>query len=200
MATTQGAGGSSDLPAGRHVDQAAAWIWRSAGGDHDAFARLYDATADRAYGVALRVLRDGARAEEVVQEAYLQVWQRASRFDPVRGSAMSWILTIVHHGAVTRVRAVQRRRGREAAYHGATRSAPEAGDETFEAVCRLHDAATVHAALVALTPTQRTVIELAYFEALTYREVAARLGIPAGTAKTRIRAGLHRLRVALTEV
>ena len=85
----------------------AALLKRSALGDRDAFAALYDATAARAYGLAVRVVRDPAQAEEVTQEAYLDLWRTAGRFDPQRGSAISWMLTIVHRKAVDRVRSAE---------------------------------------------------------------------------------------------
>lgn len=164
---------------------------------HEGFARLYDATARRAYGVALRMLHDRARADEVLQEAYFQVWHRSASFDAGRGSAMSWILTVVHHGAVSRVRAVQRRRRREDRFHHHHEDRAFRNDETFEAMRRRDDIANLRGALLCLTPTQRAGIELAYFGGLTYFEVAKHLGIPLGTAKTRIRDGLHRLRTRL---
>lgn len=193
-----GGTGEQPRPPEQRVDHLATWILESARGDHEAFARLYDATARRAYGVALHVLQDRARAEEVVQEAFLQVWHRSACFDPSRGSARSWIMTIVHHGAVSRVRAVQRRRRREDAFHHRHDDRAGHEDETFETVHRRRDIAIVRGALLCLTPMQRAAIELAYFDGLTYTEVATRLGIPAGTAKTRIRDGLRRMRMRLT--
>lgn len=188
----------SRRPPGWRDDHLAALISEAAHGDQEAFARLYDATARRAYGMALRVLQDRARADEVLQEAYLQVWHRSAYFDVGRGSAMAWILMIVHHGAVSRVRAVQRRRRREDRFcrHHDDRACRE--DEAFEAVRRRGDIAGVRGALLCLTPTQRAAIELAYFDGLTYSEVAKHLGIPVGTAKTRIRDGLQRMRTRLT--
>ncbi len=93
---------------------------RSARGDQAAFADLYDATSARAYGLALRVVRDPAQAEEVAQEAFLEVWRTASRFDPAKGSAVGWLLTIVHRKAVDRVRSAEAASRRDTTYHPAT--------------------------------------------------------------------------------
>lgn len=168
-----------------------------AGGDHESFSRLYDATVGRAFGTALRVLHDAAQAEEVVQEAYLQLWRFSMRFDPTRGSATTWILTIVHRQAVSRVRAVESRTSREARFHH--RYGPPTGslDETYDAAQAGLAAERVHQALATLSTAQRDAIELAYFGALTYAEVADRLDLPVGTVKSRIRSGLHQLRVQM---
>lgn len=166
-----------------------------ASGDQAAFAEVYDATSARAFGLALRVLRDHAQAEEAVQEAYLQVWRQSARFDPSRGSAVSWILMIVHGTAVSQVRSSQSRINREEVYE--RQSDPlrvGRADPTGAAADAAMDADRVREALSQLTELQRSAIELAYFEGHTHTEVAERIGIPLGTAKTRIRDGLLRLR------
>lgn len=164
-------------------------------GDEEAFAELYDATAPRVFGLVLRVLRDHAQAEEVAQEAFLEVWRTCSRFDPVRGSAMSWLMTIAHRRAVDRVRSAQAQTRRDTAYQESTRAAGY--DVTAEEAHRNLDATVVREALAELTQAQREALELAYFGGLTHREVAERLDLPLGTAKTRIRDGLTRLRDTL---
>ena len=165
---------------------------RSARGDEQAFARLYDATARRAYGLAVRVVRDPAQAEEVTQEAYLEVWRTASRFDPDRGSAVSWLLTIAHRKAVDRVRSAEASTRRDATYH--QQNQPIDHDATAEAAQASLEARRVRGALATLTPVQREALELAYFGGYTHTEVASMLDLPVGTAKTRIRDGLIRLR------
>ena len=165
---------------------------RSARGDEQAFAGLYDATARRAYGLAVRVVRDPAQAEEVTQEAYLEVWRTASRFDPDRGSAVSWLLTIVHRKAVDRVRSAEASTRRDATYH--QQNQPVDHDATAEAAQASLEARRVRGALATLTPVQREALELAYFGGYTHTEVASMLDLPVGTAKTRIRDGLIRLR------
>jgi RNA polymerase sigma-70 factor (ECF subfamily) len=165
-------------------------------GDAGAFERLYPLVAGAVYGLALRVVRNPALAEEVSQEVLVDVWRHAPRFDRARGSAMAWVLTMAHRRAVDRVRGEesQSRRVRAAA---AVAPAQEVGDAVAEEVERTWDAARVRHALVRLTDLQREAIELAFFSGYTHQQVAARLDIPLGTAKTRIRDGLIRLRDTL---
>jgi len=170
-------------------------LTRSSRGDEGAFAEWYDATAARAFGLAVRVLRDRAQAEEVTQESYLDCWRHASRFDAAKGSAISWLLTIVHRKAVDRVRSAEAAGRRDKAYGHREQSVPH--DETAEAATASLEATRVRAALADLTTKQREAIELAFLGGYTHTEVAAMLDLPIGTAKTRIRDGLIRLRDAL---
>ena len=170
----------------------AALLKRSALGDRDAFAALYDATAARAYGLAVRVVRDPAQAEEVTQEAYLDLWRTAGRFDPQRGSAISWMLTIVHRKAVDRVRSAEASTRRDETYQRRQHQVDH--DTTAEAAHASLEARRVRHALTELTPAQRQAIELTYLDGYTHTEVAQMLDLPLGTAKTRIRDGLIRLR------
>ncbi|GGL44275.1 ECF RNA polymerase sigma factor SigK [Phycicoccus endophyticus] len=168
---------------------------RSARGEEEAFGQLYDATARRVYGLVLRVVRDPAMSEEVTQEVYLDVWRTSSRFDPDRGSALSWLLTIAHRAAVDRVRSSEASRRREDAHAAATRGV--AFDETAEAAHGALEAQRVRRALGTLTEVQRSAVELAFLGGYTHTEVARLLDLPLGTAKTRIRDGLIRLRDTL---
>jgi RNA polymerase sigma-70 factor (ECF subfamily) len=161
-------------------------------GDEEAFAKLYDVTAPRVFGL---VLRDRAQAEEVTQEAFLEIWRTSPRFDPARGSALGWLMTIAHRRAVDRVRSAQAQTRRDTAYEE-SRRAP-AYDVTAEQAHQNLEAGVVREALRELTRVQREALELAYFGGLTHREVADRLDLPLGTAKTRIRDGLTRLRDTL---
>lgn len=167
----------------------------AARGDEQAFARLYDATATRAFGLAVRVVRDPAQAEEVVQESFLDIWRSASRFDPDRGSAIGWMLTIVHRKSVDRVRSAEASTRRDETYH--QQNQPIAHDATAEAAQASLEAHRVRGALATLTEVQREALELAYFGGYTHTEVASMLDLPVGTAKTRIRDGLIRLRDAM---
>lgn len=162
-------------------------------GNDDAFARLYDETSARVYGVVLRVIRDPAQAEEVTQEVYLEIWQQANRYDSARGSAIAWAMTIAHRRAVDRVRSVEASRRRDLA-HCEQNHRSEPYDETSEAAEWLAAAQMVRDALANLPVKQRRVIELAYFGGYTQREIALLLEIPLGTAKTRLRDGLIQLR------
>lgn len=165
-------------------------------GDEGSFARFYDLTSARAWGLALRVLRNPAHAEEVLQEAYLRAWRQSSRFDPTRGSAAAWLLTIVHRAAVDRVRSAEASARRDQDFHDQAQALSEP-DATAAAVESGLEARRVRTAVATLTPLQREAVELAYFGGYTHTEVAGMLEIPLGTAKTRIRDGLIRLRDAL---
>nr|WP_245613819.1 ECF RNA polymerase sigma factor SigK [Knoellia sinensis] len=170
-------------------------LTRSARGDEAAFAELYDATAARLHGLVVRVVRDRAQSEEVTQEAYLDIWRHCTRFDPSRGSPLAWMLTIAHRKAVDRVRSAEASKAREVTYESTTIEREH--DTTLEKVETRLDQQRVRRALDSLTETQRGAVELAYLGGHTHTEVAALLGIPLGTAKTRIRDGLIRLRDTL---
>lgn len=167
----------------------------SARGDESAFADLYDAVAARVYGLVLRVVRDRSQSEEVTQEVFLDIWRTSARFDPSLGSPVGWILTIAHRKAVDRVRSAQASTNREDVY--GSRNRDRDFDVTSDTVERRLDAQRVRHALDSLTETQRGAVELAYFGGYTHTEVAGLLGVPLGTAKTRIRDGLIRLRDTL---
>jgi RNA polymerase sigma-70 factor (ECF subfamily) len=162
-------------------------------GDCGAFAALYDRTAATVYGTVRRVLRDPTQSEEVVQEALLEAWRTAGRFDPRRGSALAWLTTIAHHRAVDRVRAEHNAAERE------RRILTEqvAYDEVAESAQVNLDRERVRRCLAALTDLQRETVVLAYYGGYTYREVATLLDVPTGTIKTRMRDGLIRLRDCL---
>jgi RNA polymerase sigma-70 factor (ECF subfamily) len=161
-------------------------------GNEAAFAQLYDATSSRVVGLAVRVVRDPAQAEEVAQEAFLEIWRSSGRFDPAKGSPLGWLLTIVHRKAVDRVRSAEASSRRDLTYHH--QNQPVAHDSTAEAAHASLEGHRVRGALKSLTPAQREALELAYFGGYTHTEVATMLELPVGTAKTRIRDGLIRLR------
>jgi RNA polymerase sigma factor (sigma-70 family) len=161
-------------------------------GDHDALGVLYDRFGRLAYGLAFRILRDGALAEDAVQEAFLAVWRSADAYKRERAKPSTWILTVVHRRAVDLVRREERRRGEplEAAPE------PTSGPADEDATLRERRAA-VQAALTELPGDQRQALELAYYGGLTQSELAERLGVPLGTVKSRMFAGLGRLRELL---
>jgi len=169
-----------------------ALLQRVASGDRGAFAQLYEELGGQVYGIIRRVLVDPAMAEEVAQEVFVEVWQHAARFDAGRGSARSWVATIAHRRAVDRIRSETARRRREDTDHETTPTVVE--DSVGDLVTGNADRDRVHAALARLPDAQREAVMLAYFGGRTYREVATQLGLPEGTAKTRIRDGLIRLR------
>jgi RNA polymerase sigma-70 factor (ECF subfamily) len=179
-------------PGGTGVPDLADCLRRSARGDDEAFATLYDATSARVHGLVLRVVRDPAQAEEVTQEVFLQVWRTAARFDETLGSALSWLMTLAHRRAVDRVRSAEAVGRRDTGYQRTTHTIPH--DSTAEAAEVSMEARRVRSALSELTDIQREALELAYFGGYTHTEVATMLDLPVGTAKTRIRDGLIRLR------
>jgi RNA polymerase sigma factor (sigma-70 family) len=162
--------------------------------DDSALAELYDRCGHVAYGLALRVVRDPALAEDAVQEAFLAVWRSAARFVPERAKASTWILTVVHRRAVDIVRREEPRRTEplEAAPQ------PSANLTEDEAWLRLQRT-RVQDALRRLPDQQREALELAYFGGFTQSELADRLGEPLGTIKSRMFTGLARLRELLTD-
>ena len=162
-------------------------------GDQGAFEALYERLARPAYGLIRKVLRDPAQSEEVVQEVLLEVWRTASRFDPARGGAATWVLTIAHRRAVDRVRSETAAAGREQR----TSRVPAAGDAVADSVEATLDAELLRRCLAGLSDVQRESITLAYYGGYTYPEVAKLLEVALGTIKSRIRDGLNRLRDCL---
>jgi RNA polymerase sigma-70 factor (ECF subfamily) len=162
----------------------------------DALAEAYRRHAGAVFGLAKRLLDDHARAEEIVQEVFLRLWNDPSRFDPDRGTLRSYLLAHAHGRSVDLLRADAARRTREE--REATMSA-EAGYDVAHEVWDLALASHVREAMAVLTDGERAAIELAYFGGKTYKEVAEMLGEPEGTVKSRIRSGLRRLRSELVE-
>jgi RNA polymerase sigma-70 factor (ECF subfamily) len=157
-------------------------LQRIAMGSEEAFRMLWDRFGAAVYTVCRRRLGDSGAAEDATQEAFTSVWRRAGTFDPARGSAAGWLYAVARNAAAQLVR-----RGQA----GATLTVldDQTADTEHDPVIGL----AVHAALTRLPPTEREVLELAYFEDMTQTEIAERLRLPLGTVKTRTRAGLHRL-------
>ena len=164
-------------------------------GDEAALAELYDRVGRVAYGLAFRVLRDDRLAEDAVQEAFLAVWRTAAGFRAERAKASTWILTLVHRRAVDLVRREERRRAEPLDERRASRR----GRVTEEAAWLGFERERVQAALRQLPDTQREAIELAYYGGYSQSELAERLGQPLGTIKSRMFAGLARLRELLDD-
>ncbi|MFJ5263018.1 sigma-70 family RNA polymerase sigma factor [Streptomyces sp. NPDC088387] len=170
-------------------------LLRVAGGDHNAFEDLYGLVSGPVFGLVKRVVRDPAQSEEVAQEVLLEMWRSAGRFDPGKGSALSWILTLAHRRAVDRVRSARAAGERE--QREALRAGTPAFDQVAEEVEAGLERELVRRCLDRLTALQRQSVTLAYYDGYTYREVAERLSLPLGTVKTRMRDGLTRLRQCL---
>ena len=164
--------------------------------DADALSELYDRFGRLAYGLALRIVRDPALAEDAVQEGFLTVWRSASRFVAERAKASTWILTLVHRRAVDLVRREHARRAEPLTVAPQAAAAEEDTEE--QAWLRLRRE-RVQEALRALPDKQREALELAYFGGFTQSELADRLGEPLGTIKSRMFTGLARLRELLAE-
>jgi RNA polymerase sigma factor (sigma-70 family) len=162
---------------------------RVARADEAALAEAYDRFGRVAYGLAVRILRDAALAEDAVQDAFLAVWRTAVSFDPSRGTASTWIMTLVHRRAVDVVRREDRRRAQP------LDDAPQGtGETTDEQAAVREQRRKVQAALAQLSPDQREALELAYYGGLSQSELAERLGVPVGTVKSRMFAALAKLR------
>jgi RNA polymerase sigma factor (sigma-70 family) len=162
---------------------------RVARADEAALAEAYDRFGRVAYGLAVRILRDAALAEDAVQDAFLAVWRTAVSFDPSRGTASTWIMTLVHRRAVDVVRREDRRRAQP------LDDAPQGtGETTDEQAAVREQRRAVQAALAQLSPDQREALELAYYGGLSQTELSERLGVPLGTVKSRMFAALARLR------
>jgi RNA polymerase sigma-70 factor (ECF subfamily) len=165
---------------------------RVARGDESAFEELFRRVSGQVFGIVRRVLRDPAQSEEVAQEVLVEVWRKAARFDPARGSATSWIMTMAHARAVDRVRSTQASRAREEKV--GLRETVREFDEVAEEVEGRMEQQAVRRCLDGLTELQRESVQLAYYGGYTYREVAELIDVPLGTVKTRLRDGLIRLR------
>jgi RNA polymerase sigma factor (sigma-70 family) len=164
-------------------------------GEEWALTELYDRHGRLAYGLALRIVRDAALAEDAVQDAFLGVWRSAGRFVPERSKASTWLLTLVHRRAVDLVRREERRRAEPI-----DEAAEPASDESIDdAVWLRFERERVQHALRALPDALREALELAYYGGFTQSELADRLGQPLGTIKSRMFAGLTRLRELLED-
>jgi RNA polymerase sigma-70 factor (ECF subfamily) len=169
----------------------AGYVRRIAAADHGALASLYDASNRLIYGMALRILGNPADAEEVTLDIYTQVWRSASSFDDRRGSVVAWLMTMARSRAIDRLRSSTNRGRREQPLLDL--KTPVAAPAPVQPGIGQE----VRAALQTLTPEQREAIELAYWHGYSHAELAARLGQPLGTVKTRIRMGMIKLRAQL---
>ena len=167
-------------------------------GDESALRDVYRLYSPAVFGLATRVLANETIAEDVTQEVFVRLWERPERFDPCRGTLRSFLLSMTHSRAVERVRYEEAMRRR----HRTEFSKPAPAPETDPAgmLADRDAAAAVRRALEGLPPNERVPIELAYYEGLSYREVALRLEEPEGTVKYRIRVGMQKMRAALREV
>ncbi len=177
------------------IEIEASLLTRAGHGDHAAFGELYDRMLPRVLGLATRILRDSGQAEEVSQEIFLEVWQQAGRFDPAKGGAVAWVLRKTHGRAVDRVRSSSARTARDLKM--GIRDLVEPSEDIAEVVELRIDSERVGQALSRLPDAQREAVALAHLSGYSHSEVSRILSIPVGTVKTRIRAGIGRLREEL---
>lgn len=174
------------------AEQLAKLLRNTGQGNHGAFTEFYQRTSQLVFGVVRRVVLDPGLSEEVTQEVFIVVWQNASKYDPGLGSPTGWLATIAHRRAVDKVRSRQSSTNRDARWASASWTRPF--DEVAASFSDRMDALQLMDSLRTLSPLQREPIVLAYFGALTYREVAERLSAPLPTIKSRVREGLKQLR------
>jgi RNA polymerase sigma-70 factor (ECF subfamily) len=175
-------------------------LQRIAARDRTAFAEFYDRHSALMFSVAAKILNDAGEAEDVLQETFVQIWEKAGNFDPKLGKASSWVAILIRNKAIDKIRASQRR-SRLAEEAGAEFAiAREAGDTANEAIHGHDKARLIQSAIVDLPPEQRRAIELAFFSGLTQDEISKKLSEPLGTIKARIRRGLLKLRDQLEGV
>jgi RNA polymerase sigma-70 factor (ECF subfamily) len=165
--------------------------------DEVAFAALYDRMARPIFSMVVRIVRGRAEAEEVLQEAFWQIWESAPSFNPELGSPFCWIVTIARRKAIDRLRANSRHLRRITEAQALRAEGEFAGPAAFEGLADGERSATVKAALARLGPDERRAIVLAFFDGLTHEEIAKALRAPVGTVKARIRRGLLKLKPAL---
>ena len=184
QASVQGVEGSDALLAAR-----------LAAGDDRALADVFDQLAPSVYGGALRVLGNGTAAQDVVQDVFVELWSHPERYDPAAGSLRTYLIVLARHRAVDLMRSELRRVARQERHYWLTPANPPgtASDEVMAA----ETASVVRAAVRLLPDGQRQVVELAYFQGLTCREVASAMGIPEGTAKSRLRLAMAKLESVL---
>jgi RNA polymerase sigma-70 factor, ECF subfamily len=173
-------------------DNAPALLRQIAGGDGEAFRRFYDRYASLIFTFAFRLLGSRSDAEDLLQEVFLQVWRQAQSYNPDRGSPEAWLITMTRSRAIDKLRSIRRR---DMSPLPPGESVPPEGEAQVGPPTQALEAKlTVQGVLTRLPAAQRTVLEMAYFDGLTQSEIAAQLREPLGTVKTRMRAGLERLR------
>jgi RNA polymerase sigma-70 factor (ECF subfamily) len=189
-----------DTPTGRATSMIdPALLARIVKGDQQAFSQLYDHSSTLLYTLAFRILGNREEAEELLQDVYLEVWRKVSRYDVGRGTPVAWLITLTRSRAIDRLRA-RAARGQQATTpldQGAVPHMKDSGPSPFETQADQELRLAVGSAMTSLPPAQQQAIELAYYEGLSHMEIAARLNQPLGTVKTRIKLGMSKLRETL---
>lgn len=174
-------------------------VRRMSNGDEDAFATFYDRFAPGLFSMIYAILHDQKESEDVLQEAFVQMWKRTATYDASRSSLFTWAVMISRHKAIDRLRSRQRQSRLTEAVASETNAVPasDPADRADNALARSDECERVRAALGQLGVAQREAIELAFFAGLTQTQISERLGAPLGTVKARIRRGLLALREVL---
>ena len=168
-------------------------------GDRRSFEEFYDRLAGVLFSTAFRVLNNREAAEDVLQDVFIQIWEKAPLYDPARGKPVTWAVTLTRNKSIDRLRSAQRRNRLQDDIERESQSFEQFDDRSsFEAVASGETGALVRAAIQKLSKDQREAIELAFFSSMTQTEIAGRLGVPLGTVKARIRRGMMRLRDVLS--
>lgn len=186
---------SASVAAGRQ--HLAELLQSTASGDRDAFAELYQATAAKLYGLALRIVKDDGKARECLQEAFVRIWEHAGDYRPERGAPMTWMGTIVRRRALDLVRRQDKERVLDDPEELSWRMDQVVHTEGPEEGRSPQEWQALSACLGELRQEQQEALRLAYFEGLAHPEVAERMAIPVGTVKTWIRRGMEKLRTCL---
>jgi len=168
-------------------------------GDQQAFSQLYDHSSALLFTLAVRILGNHEEAAELLQDVYLEVWRKVSRYDVGRGTPVAWLVTLTRSRAIDRLRARTTRgyRATQSLGDGAAEHVADLGPNPFETQADQELRVNIGAAIAGLPQAQRHAIELAYYEGLSHAEIAARLNQPLGTVKTRIKLGMSKLRDGL---
>lgn len=183
---------STQRAAREHLQQLLAAV---AGGDRDAFERLYRLTSAKLFGICVRMLPERGEAEDVLQEAYVAIWQRARGYDPALASPVTWLVAVVRNKAIDRLRAAGPRR-RDVAIDAAGPLEDEGAQPLREAEAAV-EGRRIEDCMNTLETRQRDAVRTAFWEGLTYEELAERLAVPLGTLKSWIRRSLLKLKVCL---
>jgi RNA polymerase sigma-70 factor (ECF subfamily) len=162
--------------------------------DQAAFAEFYASLLERVYGLALRITRNPSVAEEVAEDTFWQVWRQAPRFDPIRGNALAWVMTIARSRALDALRRVDTE-----CEPFTTEMASGSADNPYDLLAAVEQGGRVHSALAALAPMPRQLVALAFFQGLSHDEIATYTQMPLGTVKSQIRRALLSLRQTLAE-
>ena len=187
-----------DLDPAAQLEAEIALLRRVAQGDRRAFDELYDQFSGVLFSTAYRVLNNQQAAEDVLQDVFVQIWEKAPLYDPSRGKPMTWAVTLTRNKAIDRLRSTQRRSRLQDDVQRESETFEQFDDRSsFDAVVSGERGKLVRDALQKLSQDQREAIELAFFSSLTQHEIAERLGEPLGTVKARIRRGMMKLRDVL---